>query len=87
MVKETQTRTANFYNLGYDEELCLAVVSFSRRGLTVRTADSKSARVGSTPTASAISFYNLLQLNNLQSIINSFLDAHSKLDDKKKILN
>ena len=54
--KETQTRTANFYNLGYDEKMCLAVVSFSRRGLTVRTADSKSARVGSTPTASAISF-------------------------------
>ena len=64
--------------------MCLAVVSFSRRGLTVRTADSKSARVGSTPTASAISFYNLLQLNNLQSIINSFLDAHSKLMIKRK---
>lgn len=56
MVKETQTRTANFYNLGYDEKMCLAVVSFSGCGLAARTADSKSARVGSTPTAPAISF-------------------------------
>ena len=56
MAKETQTQTANFTNLGYDEELCLAVVSFSGCGLTARIADSKSARVGSTPTAPAISF-------------------------------
>ena len=56
MAKETLDTNSKLYNLGYDEELCLAVVSFSRRGLTVRTADSKSARVGSTPTAPAISF-------------------------------
>lgn len=65
MAKETLDTNSKPYNLGYDEETCLAVVLFSGCGLTARTADSKSARVGSIPTAPAISFYNLPQLNNL----------------------
>ena len=56
MAKEILDTNSKLYNLGYDEELCLAVVSFSGCGLTARTADSKSARVGSIPTAPAISF-------------------------------
>ena len=57
MAKETLGTNSKLYNFILDIIKNVSrVVSFSRRGLTVRTADSKSARVGSTPTASAISF-------------------------------
>ena len=57
MAKEILDTNSKLYNFILDIiKMCLAVVSFSGCGLTARIADSKSARVGSTPTAPAISF-------------------------------
>ena len=60
MAKETlDTNSKTYILLFLDIKRKLVssnVISFSGCGLTARTADSKSARVGSTPTAPAISF-------------------------------
>ena len=58
MAKEILDTNSKLYNFILDiiKNVSSNVVSFSGCGLTARIADSKSARVGSTPTAPAISF-------------------------------
>ena len=53
---DTNSKLTLYFFLDIVKRIVSRIVSFSGCGLTVRTADSKSARVGSTPTASAISF-------------------------------
>ena len=58
MAKEILDTNSKLYNFILDiiKNVSSNVVLFSGCGLTARIADSKSARVGSTPTAPAISF-------------------------------
>ena len=56
-ILDTNSKLTFYFFLDIKRKLVSSnVILFSGCGLTARTADSKSARVGSTPTAPAISF-------------------------------